>query len=136
MQLSIDEAEAFLDETAETFPAALFDERAEIGHTACLLCIFSIDGLAHHLQQTALQEVFSADMGADADAQRLAVAEQGQGGIGIDLLAEQTVSADIIHPGAVGCDGIAEGMCWPCRWPARSVCRFAQGGAEPPYSVR
>ena len=26
MQLSIDEAEAFLDETAETFPAALFDE--------------------------------------------------------------------------------------------------------------
>ena len=47
-------------------------------------------------------------MGADADAQRLAVAEQGQGGIGIDLLAEQTVSADIIHPGAVGCDGIAE----------------------------
>ena len=26
MQLSIDEAEAFLDETAESFPAALFDE--------------------------------------------------------------------------------------------------------------
>ena len=50
MQLSIDEAEAFLDETAETFPAALFDERAEIGHTACLICIFSIDRLAHHLQ--------------------------------------------------------------------------------------
>ena len=26
MQLSIDEAEAFLNETAESFPAALFDE--------------------------------------------------------------------------------------------------------------